>query len=142
MVVNRTTTPRDQTPNAVGDNAPRAPQATSNIQLFDDVRRIYTGHRSRYGSPRVHAALWAKGQTVNRGRVERLMRRHRVRTLAWRPHYRLPSRPPHQRRLALPGRRPRSCQPFDHWLVDSRAHADRTDVGSSDDGHPTDNDRP
>jgi putative transposase len=59
-------------------------QATSNRQLFDDVRRIYTGHHSRYDSPRVHAALRAEGRTVSRGRVERLMRRHGIRALAGR----------------------------------------------------------
>lgn len=51
---------------------PESARSVSNRQLLDDVRRIYTGHHRRYGSPRVHAALRAEGRTVSRGRGERL----------------------------------------------------------------------
>lgn len=59
-------------------------RSTSNRLLLDDVQRIHSGHLRRYGSPRVHAALRAEGQSASRGRVERLMRRHGIRALAWR----------------------------------------------------------
>lgn len=42
----------------------------------------------------------------------------------------------HRRRLALPGRRPRSRDAQDRRLVHARSYADRVDVGRPDDGHP------
>lgn len=64
----------------------RAPsaRARANIGLLADVRRIQARHQGRYGSPRMHAALRAQGHGCSRGRVERLMRRHRIRALAGR----------------------------------------------------------
>ncbi|WP_144423535.1 IS3 family transposase [Sphingopyxis sp. 113P3] len=64
----------------------RAPSArtTANLALLHDVRRLQARHQGRYGSPRMHAALRAEGHRCSRGRVERLMRRHRIRALAGR----------------------------------------------------------
>ncbi|WP_443026103.1 IS3 family transposase [Sphingomonas sp. PB2P19] len=64
----------------------RAPSArtTANLALLHDVRRLQARHQGRYGSPRMHAALRAEGRPCSRGRVERLMRRHRIRALAGR----------------------------------------------------------
>ncbi len=64
----------------------RAPSArtTANLALLHDVRRLQVRHQGRYGSPRMHAALRAEGHGCSRGRVERLMRRHRIRALAGR----------------------------------------------------------
>ena len=64
----------------------RAPsaRAMANIGLLADVRRIQARHQGRYGSPRMHAALRAEGRICSRGRIERLMRRHRIRALAGR----------------------------------------------------------
>ena len=63
----------------------RAPSArtTANLALLQDVR-LQARHHGRYGSPRIHAALRAEGYQCSRGRVERLMRRHRIRALAGR----------------------------------------------------------
>lgn len=64
----------------------RAPSArtTANLALLGDMRRLQARHQGRYGSPRMHAALRAEGYRCSRGRVERLMRRHRIRALAGR----------------------------------------------------------
>ena len=64
----------------------RAPSArtTANLALLHHVRRLQVRHQGRYGSPRMHAALRAEGHRCSRGRVERLMRRHRIRALAGR----------------------------------------------------------
>lgn len=64
----------------------QAPSArtTANLALLHDVRRLQVRHQARYGSPRMHAALRAEGYQCSRGRVERLMRRHRICALAGR----------------------------------------------------------
>lgn len=46
-----------------------------NQKLLVKVKRIYDDSRTAYGSPRVHAQLVREGETVSRGRVERLMRK-------------------------------------------------------------------
>ena len=61
---------------------PPSARAMANIALLGDVRLIQTRHQGRYGSPRMHAALRAGGRSCSRGRVELLMRRHRIRALA------------------------------------------------------------
>lgn len=63
---------------------PPSARARSNAALLTDVRRIQARHHGRYGSPRMHAALRAESHGCSRGRVERLMRRHRIRALAGR----------------------------------------------------------
>ena len=63
---------------------PESPRATANRQLVGEIRRIEVRHQGRYGSPRMHAALRAQGHRCSRGRVERLMRHHRIRALAGR----------------------------------------------------------
>ncbi|MBP1807771.1 transposase InsO family protein [Rubellimicrobium aerolatum] len=63
---------------------PESSRAKANRQLVAEIRRIEVRHQGRYGSPRMHAALRAQGHRCSRGRVERLMRRHRIRALAGR----------------------------------------------------------
>lgn len=63
---------------------PESPRDVANRQLVAKIRRIEVHHHGRYGSPRMHAALRAQGHRCSRGRVERLMRRHRIRALAGR----------------------------------------------------------
>ena len=63
---------------------PESPRALANLQLVSEIRRLATRHHGRYGSPRMHAALRAEGHRCSRGRVERLMRQHRIRALAGR----------------------------------------------------------
>lgn len=60
------------------------PRSAKNRTLLGEIRRLQARHGDRYGSPRMHTALRAEGHRCSRGRVERLMRRHRVRTLAGR----------------------------------------------------------
>ena len=43
-------------------------------ELAGEIRGIHTGSRGAYGAPRVHAALQRGGRTVNRKKVERIMR--------------------------------------------------------------------
>ncbi|MFD9796987.1 IS3 family transposase [Streptomyces sp. NPDC059070] len=42
--------------------------------LVAEIREIHAGHKGTYGVRRVHAELRGFGRTVNRKRVERLMR--------------------------------------------------------------------
>jgi transposase InsO family protein len=44
--------------------------------LTAEIREIHTDHKGTYGVRRVHAELRGFGHTVNRKRVERLMRKH------------------------------------------------------------------
>ena len=60
---------------------PESRRATENKALLDDIRQVHAASQGRYGSPRVHAALRARGRQAGRGRIERLMRRHSVRGL-------------------------------------------------------------
>ena len=61
-------------------------RATENMALLDDTRTVHAAaSQGRYGSPRVHAALRARGRSAGRGRVERLMRAHDVRGFVARP---------------------------------------------------------
>jgi transposase InsO family protein len=54
-------------------------RARSNERLRLEVRAIYRSARGRYGSPRVHAELRARGEQVSRKRVARLMRQDGLR---------------------------------------------------------------
>ncbi len=48
-------------------------RSRENEGLAAEIRAIHREHRERYGSPRVHAELKARGRHVGRKRVERLM---------------------------------------------------------------------
>lgn len=56
----------------------RAVRQAADDALVAEIREIHTGHKGMYGVRRVHAELRGFGHTVNRKRVERLMRRHRI----------------------------------------------------------------
>ncbi len=45
-----------------------------NEELLRQIRDIFERSRQRYGSPRIHAELWAAGWRVSRKRVASLMR--------------------------------------------------------------------
>ena len=60
---------------------PESPRKTANRALLTEIRRVHTAHRGRYGAPRIHAALRARGHTASRGRIERLMRHHGIRAI-------------------------------------------------------------
>ncbi|GAU71444.1 putative transposase [Streptomyces sp. NBRC 110611] len=54
----------------------RAVRQASDEALVAEIREIHTGHKGTYGVRRVHAELRGFGHTVNRKRIERLMRKH------------------------------------------------------------------
>jgi putative transposase len=58
---------------------PECPRKAANRALLDEIQRLHAAHRGRYGAPRIHAALRARGYAASRGRVERLMRHQGVR---------------------------------------------------------------
>jgi putative transposase len=49
-------------------------QARADVRLAAEVQDIHREHRGRYGSPRVHRELRARGRRISRKRVARLMR--------------------------------------------------------------------
>ncbi len=51
-------------------------------QLAVEVRSVFEENRRRYGSPRIHAELRAKGRVVGRHRVARVMRAQRLQARA------------------------------------------------------------
>jgi transposase InsO family protein len=58
--------------------AARAARRVADARLARRIRAIHAESGARYGSPRVHAGLRACGDQVNRKRVERIMRQHRI----------------------------------------------------------------
>src|SRR5271154_4522061 len=56
---------------------PQSPRKIANRGLLGDIQRVHAHHRERYGAPRS-----AEGQTVSRGRIERVMRQHGIRARA------------------------------------------------------------
>ncbi len=62
----------------IAGTAARARRQAADDALVAEIREIHTGHNETYGVRRVHAELRGFGQTVNRKRVERLMRRHGI----------------------------------------------------------------
>jgi putative transposase len=53
---------------------PPAPRTTANAALAAEIRNVFDESRSRYGAPRVHAELVARGRRVSLNRVARIMR--------------------------------------------------------------------
>lgn len=53
-------------------------RSVENEQLLVTIREIHAASFESYGVPRIYAALRAKGQLVNKKRVERLMRLHEI----------------------------------------------------------------
>jgi transposase InsO family protein len=60
---------------------PVSARTAANAALLTAIRQVHQDSEGRYGSPRVHAALWAQGRGISRGRIERLMHRHGVRAI-------------------------------------------------------------
>ena len=52
-----------------------------NQQLLEEIKEIHEESRCTYGSPRIHRTLKARGHTVGRGRVARLMRENGIRAV-------------------------------------------------------------
>lgn len=55
---------------------PPAPHTQADERLGLEIAAIHAESRQRYGSPRVHAELGARGHRTSRKRVARLMRQH------------------------------------------------------------------
>jgi putative transposase len=66
---------------------PESRRSTANRQLVTDIKRVYRDAYGRYGSPRIHIELKARGRGVSRGRIERLMRHHGIRAIMARPRW-------------------------------------------------------
>jgi putative transposase len=64
---------------------PESARSAENRELLEDIQQVHCDNRGRYGSPRVHVELKARGRGVSRGRVERLMRYHGIRAIMARP---------------------------------------------------------
>lgn len=56
----------------------RAERQAADDALAAEIREIHAEHKGTYGIRRVHAELRGFGHTVNRKRVERLMRKHGI----------------------------------------------------------------
>ena len=64
---------------------PESRRSAANRDLVDDIKQVHRDTSGRYGSPRIHAELKARGRGVSRGRVERLMRHPGIRAIMARP---------------------------------------------------------
>ena len=51
-----------------------SPRACDDATLAAEIQEIYHAHKGRYGSPRIHRELRARGRRVSRKRVARVMR--------------------------------------------------------------------
>ena len=61
---------------------PESPRAAANRALLEEIRVIHTTSSGTYGSPRVHAVLRAYGRRIGHTRIEKLIRRAGIRSLA------------------------------------------------------------
>ena len=61
---------------------PLGTRAQQNQGLLTHIRACYQASRGRYGSPRIHQDLQARGIRVGRHRVARLMRLHDIRSVS------------------------------------------------------------
>src|SRR5207248_9106276 len=64
---------------------PESRRSAANRDLVDDIKGVHREACGRYGSPRIHAELRARGRGASRGRIERLMRRHGISAIMARP---------------------------------------------------------
>ncbi len=54
---------------------PPSDRQKANLALLEQIKTVFTKHKGRYGSPRVHAELKKQEVPCSLGRVKRLMRR-------------------------------------------------------------------
>lgn len=65
---------------------PPSDREQANVRLTADVRRIYTEHKGRVGSPRITKHLHEEGQKVGKKRVAKVMQAQRLRAKAARKY--------------------------------------------------------
>ncbi|WP_406416530.1 IS3 family transposase [Streptomyces sp. NBC_00873] len=63
----------------LADHPAAAERQCAEDELTEEIREIHASSRGAYGVPRVHAALRRKGHTINRKKVERIMRERDIR---------------------------------------------------------------
>jgi hypothetical protein len=56
---------------------PTCQHKREDARLTGEIRQVFSFHRERYGSPRIHAELKDQGMSCSRKRVARLMREGR-----------------------------------------------------------------
>jgi len=60
-------------------SATPSPRARADEEMSAEIREIHHEHQGRYGSPRIHRELRARGRHVGRKRIARLMRQEGLR---------------------------------------------------------------
>ena len=80
-------------------SSPTSEREINNLVLIRRIEDIHRASKKTYGSPRIHAQLQALGWDCGRGRVERLMRRHGIRSKVKR-RFRLTTNSEHNERIA------------------------------------------
>jgi transposase InsO family protein len=65
---------------------PPSDREQANVRLSADVRRIYTEHKGRVGSPRITKHLHEEGQMIGKKRVAKVMQAQRLRAKAARKY--------------------------------------------------------
>ena len=88
-------------------------------QLLGQIKAIFSAHKQRYGSPRIHATLLRQGIPISRGRIERLMRAHQIVAQRAKRHKRI-YRQREQQKAApnVLSRRFNASRPNSKWVSD------------------------
>jgi putative transposase len=99
---------------------PESRRSAANRDLLNDIARVHSDTRGRYGSPRIHVELQAEGRGASRGRIERLMRRHGIRAIMARPRRVRTTDSRHELPIApnLLNRNFNAAAPNQIWLAD------------------------
>ena len=94
-------------------------RSRSNRALLERIRQEHESSRQTYGSPRIHAALKAQGESCSRKRVARLMRESGIRSKISRRHRRT-TNSKHHHRVAenLLSRDFSRARPNEAWVSD------------------------
>ena len=61
---------------------PLSKRKMKDMELKEEIRRIYDKNRKHYGSPRIHHQLLREGYHIGKTRVERLMRELEIQAVA------------------------------------------------------------
>jgi putative transposase len=61
-------------------SGPESRRSAANRDLLNDIHRVHRDNLERLCSPRIHFELQAQGRGASRGRIERFMRHHGIRS--------------------------------------------------------------